>query len=61
MLQTVLPVEPLAPVESLESLIREAKEGLSFDRTISRRFVHRASVTEVFLTDAVVAGSDRFL
>ncbi|MFF7773802.1 ScbA/BarX family gamma-butyrolactone biosynthesis protein [Streptomyces tanashiensis] len=60
-LQTVLPVEPLAPVESLESLIREAKEGLSFDRTISRRFVHRASVTEVFLTDAVVAGSDRFL
>ncbi|MFF8375268.1 ScbA/BarX family gamma-butyrolactone biosynthesis protein [Streptomyces sp. NPDC015661] len=60
-LQTALPVEPLAPVESLESLIREAKEGLSFDRTISRRFVHRASVTEVFLTDAVVAGSDRFL
>ncbi|MFE7603315.1 ScbA/BarX family gamma-butyrolactone biosynthesis protein [Streptomyces sp. NPDC057494] len=60
-LQTVLPVEPLAPVESLESLIQEAKEGLSFDRTISRRFVHRASVTEVFLTDAVVAGTDRFL
>ncbi|WP_051845627.1 ScbA/BarX family gamma-butyrolactone biosynthesis protein [Streptomyces globisporus] len=61
MLQTVLPVETLTPVESLESLIREAKEGLSFDRTISRRFVHRASVTEVFLTDAVVAGADRFL
>ncbi|MFJ7956027.1 ScbA/BarX family gamma-butyrolactone biosynthesis protein [Streptomyces sp. NPDC096319] len=60
-LQTVLPVEPLTPVESLESLIREAKEGLSFDRTISRRFVHRASVTEVFLTDAAVAGTDRFL
>ncbi|MFF9849614.1 ScbA/BarX family gamma-butyrolactone biosynthesis protein [Streptomyces litmocidini] len=61
MLQTVLPVETLTPVESLESLIREAKEGLSFDRTISRRFVHRASVTEVFLTDAAVAGVDRFL
>ncbi|MFI1654122.1 ScbA/BarX family gamma-butyrolactone biosynthesis protein [Streptomyces sp. NPDC020472] len=60
-LQTVLPVETLTPVDSLESLIREAKEGLSFDRAISRRFVHRASVTEVFLTDAVVAGADRFL
>ncbi|MEV4427575.1 ScbA/BarX family gamma-butyrolactone biosynthesis protein [Streptomyces sp. R-07] len=60
-LQNVLPREPLEPVESLESLIREAKEGLNFDRTISRRFVHRASVTEVFLTDAVVAGADRFL
>ncbi|SEC79123.1 ScbA/BarX family gamma-butyrolactone biosynthesis protein [Streptomyces sp. TLI_105] len=60
-LQTVLPVETLTPVESLESLVREAKEGLSFDRTISRRFVHRASVTEVFLTDAAVAGADRFL
>ncbi|MER6097814.1 ScbA/BarX family gamma-butyrolactone biosynthesis protein [Streptomyces sp. NPDC001728] len=61
MLQTVLPLEPLEPLESLESLIREAKEGLSFDRTVSRRLVHRASVTEVFLTDAVVAGADRFL
>ncbi|MEF9884605.1 ScbA/BarX family gamma-butyrolactone biosynthesis protein [Streptomyces sp. P9-A4] len=61
MLQTVLPLEPLEPLESLESLIREAKDGLSFDRTVSRRLVHRASVTEVFLTDAVVAGADRFL
>ncbi|WP_306327705.1 AfsA-related hotdog domain-containing protein [Streptomyces venezuelae] len=61
MLQTVLPLEPLEPLESLESLVREAKDGLSFDRTISRRLVHRASVTEVFLTDAVVAGADRFL
>ncbi|MFF0478261.1 ScbA/BarX family gamma-butyrolactone biosynthesis protein [Streptomyces sp. NPDC004284] len=60
-LQTVLSVDQLAPVEPLESLIRDAKAGLSFDRTISRRFVHRASVTEVFLTDAAVAGSDRFL
>ncbi|MFC9393121.1 ScbA/BarX family gamma-butyrolactone biosynthesis protein [Streptomyces sp. NPDC057027] len=60
-LQNVLPAEALTPVESLESLIREAKDGLSFDRTISRRFVHRASVTEVFLTDAAVAGADRFL
>ncbi|MEU6625044.1 ScbA/BarX family gamma-butyrolactone biosynthesis protein [Streptomyces litmocidini] len=60
-LQTVLPVEAPTPVEPLESLVREAKEGLSFDRTISRRFVHRASVTEVFLTDAAVAGADRFL
>ncbi|WP_199863434.1 MULTISPECIES: ScbA/BarX family gamma-butyrolactone biosynthesis protein [unclassified Streptomyces] len=61
MLQTVMPLEPLEPLESLESLIREAKEGLSFDRTVSRRLVHRASVTEVFLTDAAVAGTDRFL
>ncbi|QES07645.1 gamma-butyrolactone biosynthesis protein [Streptomyces venezuelae] len=60
-LQTVLPLEPLEPLESLESLVQEAKDGLSFDRTISRRLVHRASVTEVFLTDAVVAGADRFL
>ncbi|MEV8587553.1 AfsA-related hotdog domain-containing protein [Streptomyces sp. NPDC051180] len=55
------PMEALGPLESLESLVREAKEGLSFDRTISRRLVHRASVTEVFLTDSVVAGADRFL
>ncbi|MER8231155.1 ScbA/BarX family gamma-butyrolactone biosynthesis protein [Streptomyces sp. NPDC094049] len=48
-------------MESLESLIREAKEGIGFDRTVSRRLVHRASVTEVFLTDAIVAGSGRFL
>ncbi|MFE3071889.1 ScbA/BarX family gamma-butyrolactone biosynthesis protein [Streptomyces sp. NPDC059247] len=64
MLQNVLPLEPLEPLdslESLESLIREAKEGISFDRTISRRLVHRASVTEVFLTDAIMAGSGRFL
>ncbi|MFI0923324.1 ScbA/BarX family gamma-butyrolactone biosynthesis protein [Streptomyces sp. NPDC021012] len=60
-LQTVLPAEQLAPVEPLESLVRDAKAGLTFDRTISRRFVHRASVTEVFLTDATVAGPDRFL
>ncbi|MFE0653432.1 AfsA-related hotdog domain-containing protein [Streptomyces sp. NPDC059534] len=55
------PLEALGTLESLESLIREAKDGLSFDRTISRRLVHRASVTEVFLTDSVVAGADRFL
>ncbi|MFE0641171.1 ScbA/BarX family gamma-butyrolactone biosynthesis protein [Streptomyces sp. NPDC058877] len=59
--QTALTVDRLASVESLESLIRDAKEGLGFDRTISRRFVHRASVTEVFLTDATEAGADRFL
>ncbi|MFH8625317.1 ScbA/BarX family gamma-butyrolactone biosynthesis protein [Streptomyces vietnamensis] len=75
-LQTALPAGPLAstvePLAStveqpapavgrLQSMIREVKDGLSFDRTISRRFVHRASVTEVFLTDAAAAGADRFL
>ncbi|WP_052499239.1 ScbA/BarX family gamma-butyrolactone biosynthesis protein [Streptomyces vietnamensis] len=53
--------QPAPAVERLQSMIRQVKDGLSFDRTISRRFVHRASVTEVFLTDAAAAGADRFL
>ncbi|MGW0515039.1 ScbA/BarX family gamma-butyrolactone biosynthesis protein [Streptomyces olivaceoviridis] len=34
---------------------------LTFQRTVPRRLVHRASVAEVFLTDALALGDDRFL
>lgn len=34
---------------------------LDFQRTVSRRLVHRAAVAEVFVTDAVVLGEDHFL
>ncbi|MEV7780196.1 ScbA/BarX family gamma-butyrolactone biosynthesis protein [Kitasatospora sp. NPDC088351] len=34
---------------------------LTFDRTIPRHLVHRAAVAEVFVTDAVALGGDRFL
>ncbi|MFZ4140526.1 ScbA/BarX family gamma-butyrolactone biosynthesis protein [Streptomyces griseoincarnatus] len=34
---------------------------LDFQRTVSRRLVHRAAVAEVFVTDALVLGEDRFL
>ncbi|MFC5805869.1 ScbA/BarX family gamma-butyrolactone biosynthesis protein [Streptomyces formicae] len=34
---------------------------LAFQRTVSRRLVHRAAVAEVFVTDAVVLGEDHFL
>ncbi|MFI8824646.1 ScbA/BarX family gamma-butyrolactone biosynthesis protein [Streptomyces sp. NPDC053431] len=34
---------------------------LAFQQTIPRRLVHRAAVSEVFLTDAVALGEDHFL
>ncbi|MFE0481211.1 ScbA/BarX family gamma-butyrolactone biosynthesis protein [Streptomyces tendae] len=34
---------------------------LTFQQTIPRRMVHRAAVAEVFVTDAVSLGDDRFL
>ncbi|MEU6667480.1 ScbA/BarX family gamma-butyrolactone biosynthesis protein [Streptomyces sp. NPDC046727] len=36
-------------------------ERLTFQRTVPRHLVHRASVAEVFLTDALALGDDRFL
>jgi len=38
-----------------------ADPQLEFQRTVSRRLVHRAAVAEVFVTDAVVLGEDHFL
>ncbi|MDX3455658.1 ScbA/BarX family gamma-butyrolactone biosynthesis protein [Streptomyces sp. ME02-8801-2C] len=38
-----------------------ARGGLNFDRTVPRQLVHRASVQEVFLTDGVHVGADRYL
>lgn len=35
--------------------------GLTFQQTIPRHMVHRAAVAEVFVTDAVSLGDDRFL
>ncbi|MCM2416251.1 ScbA/BarX family gamma-butyrolactone biosynthesis protein [Streptomyces sp. RKAG290] len=37
------------------------EHGLTFQRTIPRHMVHRAAVAEVFVTDAVSLGEDRFL
>lgn len=34
---------------------------LAFQQTVPRHFVHRAAVAEVFLTDTVALGGDRFL
>ncbi|MFE1309286.1 ScbA/BarX family gamma-butyrolactone biosynthesis protein [Streptomyces sp. NPDC058755] len=43
------------------SPMEHARAGLTFDRTVPRQLVHRASVTEVFLTDAAAVAGDRFL
>ncbi|WP_306317888.1 MULTISPECIES: ScbA/BarX family gamma-butyrolactone biosynthesis protein [unclassified Streptomyces] len=46
-------VSESAPVE-------RTRADLTFDRTVPRQLVHRASVTEVFLTDAAALATDRF-
>ncbi|MET7815841.1 ScbA/BarX family gamma-butyrolactone biosynthesis protein [Streptomyces sp. NPDC005395] len=38
-----------------------AQQDLTFQQTIPRQMVHRAAVAEVFVTDAVSLGDDRFL
>ncbi|MFF5013955.1 ScbA/BarX family gamma-butyrolactone biosynthesis protein [Streptomyces sp. NPDC001165] len=43
------------------SPMENARAGLTYDRTVPRQLVHRASVTEVFLTDAAAVAGDRFL
>ncbi|WP_103532674.1 ScbA/BarX family gamma-butyrolactone biosynthesis protein [Streptomyces sp. SM11] len=43
-----------------DGVVRQ-RPGLAFQRTVSRRFVHRAAVAEVLVTDAVVLGDDHFL
>lgn len=46
--------------EALDGPLRPGRE-LDFQRTVSRGLVHRAAVAEVFVTDAVALGRDRFL
>lgn len=36
-------------------------DDLSFDSTVSRTMVHRAAVSEVFVTDSVAAGNHKYL
>ncbi|MEV6481661.1 ScbA/BarX family gamma-butyrolactone biosynthesis protein [Streptomyces sp. NPDC051576] len=43
------------------SPVEDVRAGLTFDRTVPRQLVHRASVTEVFLTDGAQVAADRFL
>lgn len=45
----------------LEPSAEQQRAALRFDQTISRAHVHKASVAEVFLTDALPAGGDRVL
>jgi len=46
--------------ETLGEPLRPDPE-LDFQRTVSRRLVHRAAVAEVLVTDAMVLGEDHFL
>ncbi|MER7775493.1 ScbA/BarX family gamma-butyrolactone biosynthesis protein [Streptomyces sp. NPDC096191] len=41
--------------------VAATQEVLTFEQTIPRKMVHRAAVAEVFVTDAVSLGDDRFL
>lgn len=45
----------------LEPSVERQRAALRFDQTISRALVHKESVAEVFLTDALPAGGDRVL
>jgi 2-oxo-3-(phosphooxy)propyl 3-oxoalkanoate synthase len=38
-----------------------AADGLDFQRTVPRELVHKSAVSEVFLTDSLETGADRFL
>ncbi|MFF3913387.1 ScbA/BarX family gamma-butyrolactone biosynthesis protein [Streptomyces sp. NPDC001852] len=46
---------------SASASVEDARAALTFDRTVPRQLVHRASVTEVFLTDGAPVAADRFL
>jgi hypothetical protein len=46
---------------SAPASVEDARAALTFDRTVPRQLVHRASVTEVFLTDGAPVAADRFL
>jgi 2-oxo-3-(phosphooxy)propyl 3-oxoalkanoate synthase len=50
---SMLPVAPLTA--------DSARTRLTFDSTVPRQLVHRASVNEVFLTDCIPVDADRFL
>jgi hypothetical protein len=49
------------PVDLLTPVTASVRQQLAFVRPIPRHLVHRASVAEVYLTDAVAEGKDRFL
>ncbi|MER7181897.1 ScbA/BarX family gamma-butyrolactone biosynthesis protein [Streptomyces hyaluromycini] len=48
-------------LRSTPSPVAQNRAGLTFDRTVPRQLVHRASVTEVFLTDGAQVAAGRFL
>jgi hypothetical protein len=52
-------VPPLPEIERIPSTGVRAR--LAFDQTVPRAFVHRTSVAEVFLTDALPSGDGRIL
>ncbi|WP_329492794.1 ScbA/BarX family gamma-butyrolactone biosynthesis protein [Kitasatospora herbaricolor] len=58
---TVIPAQRRAGVVPAVSRAAGEVAGLSFQQSIPRELVHRASVAEVFLTDAVELGEGRFL
>ncbi|ARP71430.1 gamma-butyrolactone biosynthesis protein [Streptomyces pluripotens] len=51
----------VSTLPSMWAPVERARAGLTFDRTVPRQLVHRASVTEVFLTDGAQVASGRFL
>ncbi|MFI9269862.1 ScbA/BarX family gamma-butyrolactone biosynthesis protein [Kitasatospora sp. NPDC052896] len=60
----VVPSTDSNPIEELLADLAEVPvtvPGLSFQQPIPRHLVHRAAVAEVFLTDALRVGPDRFL
>lgn len=54
------PAVPRQPGPATDTSPRPDTPALRYDATVPRQLVHRASVAEVFLTDAVQAGDDRF-
>jgi hypothetical protein len=46
---------------ALSTQLPGGAESLRFDQTVPRGLVHRAAISETFLTDAVEAGPDRYL
>ncbi|MEW5354259.1 MULTISPECIES: ScbA/BarX family gamma-butyrolactone biosynthesis protein [unclassified Streptomyces] len=48
-------------LRSTPSPVEQNRTALTFDRTVPRQLVHRASVAEVFLTDGTRIAADRFL
>lgn len=51
----------VSTLRSTTASVDDARSALTFDRTVPRQLVHRASVTEVFLTDGAPVAADHFL